>query len=215
MSTKIFFMGRATADPVIATSQNGSEHITLDFGTTQRGQDGKEESVYYRCFFSKFLADRLTKANVKKGTCLTITGTLDLHPFLYQQGAKAGQPGINANVRVLDWDFTISNRADNTGVNQPAAGQNGTAAGNPGVNGNYQNGSASTPPQTGGMMQQSQGNVNYAQGAQNYQRNYQAAPQQQYASNAYPNTPPANGVYMQGGYDGFQNVPQEQLPFQN
>lgn len=115
MSVKVIFMGRPTKDPVMSQSQNGTEYISLDVAVSQRGQTGNDETVFYQCYFSKGLADRLVKAKVKKGSCISIVGSLELHPFMYQQGNNAGKPGINANVRVLDWEYTISNRPENAG----------------------------------------------------------------------------------------------------
>ncbi len=47
---------------------SGTEYVSLDIAVSQRGQDGKEETIYYQCYFNKFLAERLAKAGVKKGT---------------------------------------------------------------------------------------------------------------------------------------------------
>ena len=66
MSVKVIFMGRPTKDPVMSQSQNGTEYISLDVAVSQRGQTGNDETVFYQCYFSKGLADRLVKAKVKK-----------------------------------------------------------------------------------------------------------------------------------------------------
>lgn len=211
MSAKIIFMGRPTENPVMKQSQNGgSEYVSLNIGTSQRGQDGKDESIFYQCYFSKFLAERLIKAGVQKGTCLLITGTLEIQPFIYQKGNRAGQPGVNANVRVLDWDFAIANRDDTTGQNggNPNPGNaNGVNQGN-GAPGGYAPNGFNNPAGNANMQNAGAPNAGYP--------NVPAA--------GY--TPPAgmpNGqnVGYQGGFNGyqasvpngFQNVPQEQLPY--
>ena len=56
--------------------------------------------MFYQCYINKFLAERLIKAGVKSGTCIYVYGDLEIHPFLYQQGQKAGQPGVGAKINV-------------------------------------------------------------------------------------------------------------------
>ena len=71
MSAILTILGRATRDPEMQQGKNsGTEYVSLDIAVSQRGQDGKEETIYYQCYFNKFLAERLAKAGVKKGTGL-------------------------------------------------------------------------------------------------------------------------------------------------
>ena len=85
MSAILTILGRATRDPEMQQGKNsGTEYVSLDIAVSQRGQDGKEETIYYQCYFNKFLAERLAKAGVKKGTGLMIYGDLELHPFRVQ-----------------------------------------------------------------------------------------------------------------------------------
>ena len=89
MSAILTILGRATRDPEMQQGKNsGTEYVSLDIAVSQRGQDGKEETIYYQCYFNKFLAERLAKAGVKKGTGLMIYGDLELHPFIYQKGKR-------------------------------------------------------------------------------------------------------------------------------
>lgn len=211
MSAKIIIMGRPTRDPEIERSQNGTEYVSLDLAVSQRGQNGKDETVFYQCYFNKSLADRLGKAQVRKGSCLVITGTLELHAFVYQQGNRAGTAGISANVRVLDWEYAIANRPENGGNTQPPAnGQNNY--GTPGNGQSYPQGNAGgsqAAPNTSGYQSKARPNNGYPQ--QNAQNQ---GGTQNYQTNGYPAQPPAGG-YPQGNYGGFQNVQQEQLPFPN
>ena len=79
MSAILTILGRATRDPEMQQGKNsGTEYVSLDIAVSQRGQDGKEETIYYQCYFNKFLAERLAKAGVKKGTGLMIYGDLEL-----------------------------------------------------------------------------------------------------------------------------------------
>ena len=79
MSAILTILGRATRDPEMQQGKNsGTEYVSLDIAVSQRGQDGKEETIYYQCYFNKFLAERLAKAGVKKGTGLMIYGDLDV-----------------------------------------------------------------------------------------------------------------------------------------
>ena len=148
MSTITIFMGRPTTDPVIQQGKNnGSEYASLDLGVTQRGQNNENETVFYNCYFGGFLAQRLINAGVKKGSCLQITGTMDVHSFMYSKGQKAGQPGVSVNIRVLDWQFAISNK-------EQGAAPNGNVPGNAAVpNGTPSPGNGSMIPPNGGGYQ--------------------------------------------------------------
>ena len=112
MSVIIHLMGRVTKDPVMQQGRNnGTEYISLDLATSQRSQNAQNnpenpyESVFYQCYLNKHLAERLSKAGVKKGTCLYIYGELELHPFVYSQGQRADQAGSVAKINVRDWQF--------------------------------------------------------------------------------------------------------------
>lgn len=212
MSVKVIFMGRPTKDPVMSQSQNGTEYISLDVAVSQRSQTGNDETVFYQCYFSKGLADRLVKAKVKKGSCLSIVGSLELHPFMYQQGNNAGKPGINANVRVLDWEYTISNRPENAG-NTPNQSNHPNGYGQTGNGPAYPAGNVGGTPALGGTGYQTQG-APASRAPQGNPQNH-AAPPQSYPNQNYPQEQSSAGGYPQESYGGFQNVPQEQLPFPN
>lgn len=198
MSVIIHLMGRVTRDPVMQQGKNsGTEYISLDLATSQRSQnaqnnpDNPYESVFYQCFFNKHLAERIVKAGVQKGTCLYIYGELEIHPFVYSQGQKAGQAGAGAKINVRDWQFCLSNKPENeSGANQTGgqAPYNGGAATpgaggyqNPGTpGGNYQNpagaaqgGNYQTGGNTGNANYQNAGNGNYQNGNTAGNANYQ------------------------------------------
>lgn len=215
MSSIIIVTGRVTADPVMQQSKNsGAEYISLGLATSQRGQNGKDEPIFYQCYCSKFLADRLLKAGVKKSTCLMVYGDLELHPYIHQKGNNAGQAGITPQILVKDWQFLPANRTDANGTT-PASGN--SMAGNPNVppaqtpNTAYGGGNpamgmnpAGTMPANGmpagtGMMPQMQQQMAYSQAGGTY------------AQQGIP----AGAGGMTG--DGFTNVqettPPQQLPF--
>ena len=131
MSLFTIFSGRPTKDPVMQQAKNSAtEYISLDIAVPIRKRDGKDDALFIHCYFNKALADRLLNAKVKKGSCIQIRGDLDNDAFLYNQG----QPGVNANCYVENWEFCLSNR-QNSGQDF-THGQNGNYQ----PNGNNQNG---------------------------------------------------------------------------
>lgn len=209
MSSIILVTGRVTADPVMQQGRTtGTEYINLGLATNQRGADGNDEAVFYQCYCNKFLADRLGKAGVKKGTCLLVYGELELRPFLYQKGERAGQPGLDAHITVKDWQFLPANRTDGSamaGTANPAAGTTPPPAA-PGTGSAYPGGPAMG---MNGAMPANQTMQN-AMGQQ--------MPQTQ-AGYSMPQGNPANVAPVAGNYsgDGFTNIPEsmppQQLPF--
>ena len=183
MSAILTILGRATRDPEMQQGKNsGTEYVSLDIAVSQRGQDGKEETIYYQCYFNKFLAERLAKAGVKKGTGLMIYGDLELHPFIYQKGKNAGQANAGPRINVKDWHFVPSNRSDSN-------------TGHPGANQNSQpNGGAATPGAAGNGSYPMQGNPNGSYQNQAMPGGY---PQQGMAPANGAYTPPANGGQYQ------------------
>ena len=162
MSAILTILGRATRDPEMQQGKNsGTEYVSLDIAVSQRGQDGKEETIYYQCYFNKFLAERLAKAGVKKGTGLMIYGDLELHPFIYQKGKNAGQANAGPRINVKDWHFVPSNRSDsNTG--HPGANQNSQPNGGAATPGAAGNGSYQNQAMPGGYPQQGRAPANAA-----------------------------------------------------
>ena len=226
MSVITHLLGRVTRDPVMQQGKNtGTEYISLDLAVTQRSQNTQNgqtpyETVYYQCYFNKFLADRLQKAGVKKGTGLYVYGDLELHPFIYQQGQRAGQPGINAKINVRDWDFPPSNKPANESGSAPGMTPSGNAT--PTNGGAAQGGSGYQNPgmaNNGGYMGAANG-ASYGPAHADYAGNN--SPNNGYAGNANYAAPTGNapqtygGAQAPGAGDGFNNVPEYragQLPF--
>ena len=196
MSAFIILPGRPTSDPQIMQSKNGNTtYTTLDIACSQRGQDGKNESVFYSCFFNSFLADRLIKAGVKKATGLIIYGELELHPFIHQKGQNQGKPNAGPSITVKDWQFAPSTRSDDT--ENPAGNPQGNANGAP-QNGYGQQGGYN--PQGGYQTQNG-----YSQPG--------GAPQNGYSQAG--GTPQNNYSQQQGAYSQQGNAPQNGYPQQN
>lgn len=222
MSAIIHVMGRLTKDPVMQQGKNnGSEYISLDLAASQRSQDAQQkETIFYQCFFNKFLAERLLKANVKAKDCIYVYGDLELHPYIYQKGQRAGQAGISAKINVKDWQFCLANKPDSENQKPSAQAPNGAVVPNTGmaqtVSGNvyqnsgipqgYRQGAAvpmQTTPVAGGETMYPTSPMPPS-GANAYQQNYQS---------------PAGMTYGQPGTyngDGFQSIPEgmaNQLPY--
>ena len=194
MSAIIHLMGRVTRDPVMQQGRNnGTEYISLDLATSQRSQNAQNnpenpyESVFYQCYLNKHLAERLSKAGVKKGTCLYIYGELELHPFVYSQGQRAGQAGSGARINVRDWQFCLSNKSEgDTGGNQAGTPPYNGSATTPG-SGGYQ----TSGPQNGGYQNPAgaaQGGVYPANGNATGNGNYPGG-----------SNPSGGGSYPNGG----------------
>ena len=194
MSVIIHLMGRVTKDPIMQQGRNnGTEYISLDLATSQRSQNAQNnpenpyESVFYQCYLNKHLAERLSKAGVKKGTCLYIYGDLELHPFVYSQGQRAGQAGSGARINVRDWQFCLSNKSEgDAGGNQAGAPPYNGGAATPGAGGYPNQG-----PQNGGY----QNPAGAAQGGA-YPANGNAAGNGNYPGGSNPS---GGGSYPNGG----------------
>lgn len=190
MSAIIHVMGRVTKDPTMQQGRNnGTEYISLDLATSQRSQNAQNnpenqyEPVFYQCYLNKFLAERLLKAGVKKGTCLYIYGELEIHPFIYNQGQRAGQAGAGAKINVRDWQFCLSNKPENeSGANPTGGNQNPVPQG-----GGYQNPAGGAQGEAYPSGYNPAGNGNYAGNGAS-------------AGGNYPNSgPSAGGAYPAGG----------------
>ncbi|CUX25485.1 single-stranded DNA-binding protein [Clostridium sp. C105KSO13] len=215
MSAIVHVFGRPTQEPAMQKAQNsGTEYCNLSIATSQRGQNG-DEPLYFECHFNKFLAQRLVKAKVTTKSCLHVYGDLELHPFIHQNGANAGKPGINAKLNVKDWQFLPSSRPENASGANGGYAQNGNAQ-------QYNQGGAA--PQGGGYPNQGMPNGGYSGApnggypnmpAANMGAGVPAQPGYQTPNQAPPNY---NGMPAGNGYgnNGFTNVPENQagqLPF--
>ena len=95
---------------------SNTTYTTLDISCPQRGADGNKETVFYSCYFNSFLADRLMKAGVKKGTGLIIIGDMVLHTFVHQKGINQAKANAGASVVVKDRQFAPETHVDEDGL---------------------------------------------------------------------------------------------------
>lgn len=224
MALFTIFSGRPTKDPVMQQTQDGTtEYISLDIAVPRRKREGKDNALFIHCYFNKTLADRLLNAKVKKGSCIQIHGDLDIDGFLYKQG----QPGVNANCYVENWEFCLSNRQNSgqdfnhgqngnyqqNGNNQNGISPNGGGQNNCNPNRNTSGGSYAGMNVPNGTSANSRnmngGYPRSAPGGVPTQANGYGNPNQN-AEGGYGYNPNPEGSYYSEGFDG---VPQEPLPY--
>ena len=224
MALFTIFSGRPTKDPVMQQTQDGTtEYISLDIAVPRRKREGKDNALFIHCYFNKTLADRLLNAKVKKGSCIQIHGDLDIDGFLYKQG----QPGVNANCYVENWEFCLSNRQNSgqdfnhgqngnyqqNGNNQKGNSPNGGGQNNCNPNRNTSGGSYAGMNGPNGTSANSRnmngGYPRSAPGGVPTQANGYGNPNQN-AEGGYGYNPNPEGSYYSEGFDG---VPQEPLPY--
>lgn len=80
MFTQITLMGRVTADLEIQTSAGGTDYIQFNVAVN-KGYGEQEHANFYQCVLFGKATERISKAGVKKGSLLFITGDLDLVEF--------------------------------------------------------------------------------------------------------------------------------------
>ena len=101
MFTQISLMGRVTADLEIQTSTNGTDYIQFNVAVN-KGYGEQEHANFYQCVLFGKAAERLSKAGVKKGSLLFITGDLDLVEFTRRSD---GSKGMIPKITVYEWSY--------------------------------------------------------------------------------------------------------------
>ena len=89
MFTQISLMGRVTADLEIQTSTNGTDYIQFNVAVN-KGFGEQEHPNFYQCVLFGKATERISKAGVKKGSLLFITGDLDLVEFTRKSDGTKG-----------------------------------------------------------------------------------------------------------------------------
>lgn len=122
MFTQISLMGRVTADLEIQTSTNGTDYIQFNVAVN-KGYGEQEHANFYQCVLFGKAAERLSKAGVKKGSLLFITGDLDLVEYTRKSD---GSKGMIPKITVYEWNYVpTGKRAEggnaNTGDGAPAS----------------------------------------------------------------------------------------------
>lgn len=122
MFTPITLTGRVTADLELQTSPNGTEYIQFNVAVN-KGYGEQEHANFYQCVLFGKAAERLSKAGVKKGSLLFITGDLDLVEYTRKSDASKG---MIPKITVYEWNYVpTGKRAEggnaNTGSGAPAS----------------------------------------------------------------------------------------------
>ncbi len=122
MFTQISLMGRVTADLEIQTSTNGTDYIQFNVAVN-KGFGEQEHANFYQCVLFGKAAERLSKAGVKKGSLLFITGDLDLVEYTRKSD---GSKGMIPKITVYEWNYVpTGKRAEggnaHTGGGAPAS----------------------------------------------------------------------------------------------
>lgn len=122
MFTPITLTGRVTADLEIQTSSNGTAYIQFNVAVN-KGYGEQEHANFYQCVLFDKAAERLSKAGVKKGSLLFITGDLDLVEYTRKSD---GSKGMIPKITVYEWNYVPTGKRTegsnaNAGDNSPAS----------------------------------------------------------------------------------------------
>ena len=101
MSTPITLTGRVTADLELQTSQNHTEYVQFNVAVN-KGFGEQEHPNFYQCVLFGKAAERISKAGVKKGSLLFITGDLDLVEYTRKSD---GSKGMIPKITVYEWNY--------------------------------------------------------------------------------------------------------------
>ena len=128
MFTQISLMGRVTADLEIQTSANGTDYIQFNVAVN-KGFGEQEHPNFYQCVLFGKATERISKAGVRKGSLLFITGDLDLVEFTRKSD---GSKGMIPKITVYDWNYVPSgkrtegsNTNTDSGAPTPASADDG------------------------------------------------------------------------------------------
>ena len=92
--------GHVVADPAAKQGKDGKEFATFSIAVNQR-HGGQDITSYYDCVVPGFMFQTMQKANVGKGSALSITGKQTIRTYQ----TREGHPGTSVNINVLDWRF--------------------------------------------------------------------------------------------------------------
>ncbi len=93
-----------------------------------KGYGEQEHANFYQCILFGKAAERLSKAGVKKGSLLFITGDLDLVEYTRKAD---GSKGMIPKITVYEWNYvptgkrTEGSNANSTGGSAPASADDG------------------------------------------------------------------------------------------
>lgn len=104
----IITMGRVTADFELHEGTKGGHFTNFNLAVS-KGFGEKKHTVFLEIKAYDAEAKRLKAAKVKKGSFIKIVGDLDTREFSRKDGSK----GLALDVKLLDWSYVGSGRADN------------------------------------------------------------------------------------------------------
>ena len=117
MFTPITLTGRVTADLELQTSQNSTQYIQFNVAVN-KGFGEQEHANFYQCVLFGKAAERLSKAGVKKGSLLFITGDLDLVKYTRKSD---GSKGMIPKITVYEWNYVpTGKRTEGSNANADA-----------------------------------------------------------------------------------------------
>lgn len=123
MFTPITLTGRVTADLELQTSQNNTEYVQFNVAVN-KGFGEQEHPNFYQCVLFGKAAERISKAGVKKGSLLFITGDLDLVEYTRKSD---GSKGMIPKITVYEWNYTpTGKRAEGGNANTDSSAPAGT-----------------------------------------------------------------------------------------
>ena len=113
-------IGRTSADVVLQKSESGNEYVAFRFAH-ERGFGDKKETDWYNCRAFGDMAQRMAKAQIKKGSALFLTGELELKNYIDKDNIT--RQSVNFNV--LSWSFIPTGKPKNE-ANTEVNGETGT-----------------------------------------------------------------------------------------
>lgn len=123
MFTPITLTGRVTADLELQTSPNGTEYIQFNVAVN-KGFGEQEHANFYQCILFGKAAERISKAGVKKGSLLFITGDLDLVEYTRKAD---GSKGMIPKITVYEWNYVPTGKRPENNNASTDAGTPGSA----------------------------------------------------------------------------------------
>ena len=137
--TTINTFGRITRDFELKTGEkSGCTYANFSLAVNH-GFGNNQKTIFFDCTAFGADAERLIKANAKKGSLINVTGKFDVSEFTR---AATNEPGYNLKITVLAWSYIpgANGGKKDADVNN---GSNGNESGN----GNDSAGSGNTPVQ--------------------------------------------------------------------
>lgn len=97
----LHIIGRVTKNLEPQSSPKGKMFVSFDIAENQ-GYGENAETQFHQCtIWGEDAVNRIVNAKVQKGSLLEVTGRQKLDPYI----KKNGEPGVNSNVTVVDWQY--------------------------------------------------------------------------------------------------------------